>query len=510
MGKKWKGRRAGSRPQANSQAGQGSYSTQSTRHPQVMHPHQNAQPSENSHIVQNPHFIQNLQTQNNHQSRTTGSVQESRHIQTPQAARNRQRLQEFPPLPISRPLIPKQSSRPSPPSKKDRSTTLSAMEELQNLTKEWSPGPCYGMQPFTKLPHDIAMCILDYLEHPVDKVAFALTTKSLWNCMKSKLQLEQYKLPHVIPGRVNLDVGVIRPWPYFESLRWKLLERLEDNYWKCCAGCLRLQPKSEFWTGELGRTPNDRYCRAPGLIQLCPHLILTHKKCENLQKALSKQTYKGKNKFNPAAAEVNKFLSHECKLATGATKITLTLRPVISDRKKHLIFQNTWTVENFEKDKVRDILGRFENSVPLPCPHRSVLSQCLDMLEGKAWNPDLVSGNCEDSSTADCVSCDTLFYRFKERVHSITEKLKLEFSTQRHIGTGFGLMKGKAGHAMPDHLQIWIDKTDLANVIEVQDTCRSNCKCRENCRKLTYRRISYPSWKASLPESRWKMIPTKF
>ncbi|OKL58433.1 hypothetical protein UA08_06136 [Talaromyces atroroseus] len=362
---------------------------------------------------------------------------------------------------------------------------------------------------FAQLPHDIALCILDELRDPIDRVCFALMTKSLWPLMRAKLRLEQFSLPAVLPPRVTVQRGVIQNWPVFTSLRWKLLERLEDNHWKCCAGCVRLHPRRDYFYSELYRPPKDRFCKTPGLIQLCAHIYLTYKKCASLQKALADAPAESNTKAVGDVA-MNEALRHECHLVTDGVKLTFSVQPFLSPRFRQLMLHNTYNVKGFQSGKLKECLQKFGNGIFLPCPHRGILTHCLDMTCEGPWDSTMVDGDSKDTSKAMCMGCDTLYFKFQTFTHSISQKQMHEFIAQRFIGDYSALGECKVGRGNPDVLQAWLNKTNLANVLKV-DSIHDRChKCRGKegryCAKLSFIRFTCPSWKVSLPDTRWKQI----
>lgn len=389
-----------------------------------------------------------------------------------------------------------------------RTPQLTALQKLQTYTKEWIPDLHSHRQPFAKLHRDLALCIIDHLHDPVDKVSLALTTRSMWDWTKGSLKLEDFDLPLVLPVRISEKRGMIKPWPYFKSFRWLLLERLEGEHWKCCSGCLRLHPKTEFFPSELKEPANERYCRAPGLIQACPHMLLTYKKCAALQKVLSERAgLKGDNKHSSQTAGLSKDLYHEWKMNAGASKVTIGTQPFITDKKQHLVFQQRYTLQVDSKN-LRENLEWIGSRFPLPnlCPHRSIITHCLDMLDEKSqWNKDMITeDDVDNNANVTCRRCNTYFSGFRCYTHSSSQKFRIEFCTSIHVGKADGLQECKVGHGIAHDLKTWIDKTHLANVLGVADIVHFGCKCRKNCRKLEFDPITYASPVASLPDTTWK------
>lgn len=383
---------------------------------------------------------------------------------------------------------------------------LTALQMIRNFTKEWNPDLHHNYQPFTTLPGDLALCIMDHLKDPVDKMSLALTTKSMWEWSKGKLRLEDFDLQQVLPIRISERRGAIKPWPYFRSYRWRLIERLENEYWKACSGCLRLHPKTEFFPSELKEPANERYCRAPGLIQMCPHLSLTYKKCETLQKVLAEQA--GENKHRHQNTGFNKYLYHECSMkAGGSSKLAIGTQPFVTDHKQQLVFRQRYILQ-INSENMKENLEWIGSRFPLPnlCPHRSIITHCLDMLDNNSpWNSDMIiRDNADDKADVTCKWCGTYFSGFRCYVHSTSQKFRIEFFTSKHLSKDLGLQDCMIGHGIANELQSWIDKTHLANIVDVTDAVHYGCKCRKKCRKLAYMPISCPSARASLPDTTWK------
>lgn len=389
---------------------------------------------------------------------------------------------------------------------------LSALQMILNFTKEWNPDLHHNHQPFTKLPGDVALCIMDHLKDPVDKMSLALTTKSMWEWSQKVLKLEDFKLQQVLPIRVSQRRGTIKPWPYFRSFRWRLVERLENEYWKACSGCLRLHPKTEFFPSELKEPANERYCRAPGLIQICPHLLLTYKKCETLRKVLAAQSEENKVRFQNT--DFDKYLYHECirraeyTKKPGEFKLVIGTQPFVTENKQQLIFRQKYTL-HINSENLKEDLNRIVTRSLFPnlCPHRSIATHCLDMLDEQSpWNSDMtLKDDADNKANVTCKGCGTYFSGFKRYVHSTTQMCRIDFFTSKIFGKeSFVLQDCLLGHGIANELQSWIDKTHLANIVDVNDAVHYGCKCRRKCRKLTYMPISCPSARASLPDTTWK------
>jgi hypothetical protein len=398
------------------------------------------------------------------------------------------------------------SNRQRPPqdSTNQQTPRLSALQLIRNFTKEWNPNLHHNHQPFAKLPGDLALCIMDHLKDPVDKISLALTTKSMWEWSQGILKLEDFDLQQVLPVRVSEQRGVIKPWPYFKSYRWRLIERLENEHWKACSGCLRLHPKTEFFHSELKELANERYCRAPGLIQLCPHILLSYKKCATLQKVLADQAEGNKNSHQNT--DFNKYLYHECNVRAGASNLIIGTQPFVTDNKQQLVFRQKYILlinsENL-KENLKWIEGR--SLLPNLCPHRSIITHCLDMLDEKSrWNKDMIAEDNVDEANVTCRQCGTYFSGFRRYVHASSHKFRIEFFTSKLLGKDYVLQECKLGHGIANELQSWIEKTHLANVVDVSDAVHFGCKCRKKCRKLAYEPISCPSPRASLPDTTWK------
>jgi hypothetical protein len=335
------------------------------------------------------------------------------------------------------------------------------------FTKEWAveDSSRKGTQGFSLIPREVAFIILEHLDDPVDKICLALTTKPLWICLSPGLDKDQFKLRGVLPNRVNAHHGVVSPWPFFKSPRWRFFERLEDAYWKCCAGCLYLQPKRDFSRSELYKEPDDRFCRAPGVIQLCPHVILTYKKCVSLQSALIKAK-KGDTSQTPPTMPN---LTHHCVLESDQTIVTCTVLPKLSRRRSHLVFRNKYTVSDFSGAIMQAWMSHFGEDALLPCPHRNISTHVLDMLHmHRPWAREIIPKECDPKSQNPwCKFCWTFFVEFETTESSPLGTRSVSFSTQRHFGKGWDLLTNRSNGDAAKRAQDWINRTDLSNIISV-------------------------------------------
>src|SRR5436189_3273342 len=93
----------------------------------------------------------------------------------------------------------------------------------------------------------------------VSRVCLALTCKPFLNLLdSSSTLLSSEELHH---PRDLVKVGY-RPL-HRDALctqRWVLLQLLEDDRWRCCSGCLKLHPVSEFSEVDLLKGAGERTC----------------------------------------------------------------------------------------------------------------------------------------------------------------------------------------------------------------------------------------------------------
>lgn len=256
----------------------------------------------------------------------------------------------------------------------------------------------------------------------------------------------------------------------FRSSRWRLLERLEDAYWKCCAGCLHLQPKWYFSRSELYKEPNDRYCKAPGLIEICPHVMLTYNKCVNLQAALMKAKNASNRGDGGQASPPTTMLDlkHQCVFDSDKTKVTCTVMPKLSDRYNQLVFQNKYTVSDFNLGTMRSWMDLWGEDTLLPCPHRNISTHVSDMLNmHQPWSRDMIPQLCDSTSQqVRCKFCSTYFIEFETSEETVGTRT-VSFSTQRHIGKDWDLFKNRSNSESAKRVQQWVNRTDLSNILSV-------------------------------------------
>lgn len=147
----------------------------------------------------------------------------------------------------------------------------SSLPSVRSIIREWNPQTKRGNSfPLQELPLELLLCIHDYLQ-PVDRVCFAFTSKALWTHLQSKSR--RFTLEGFLAKFAFEELHCFRT-----SQRWNLLGRLETYSWKRCAGCVYLHSCRQFHIFDIDNDAKQRFCQTPGLIQLCPHYNLTHKK----------------------------------------------------------------------------------------------------------------------------------------------------------------------------------------------------------------------------------------
>lgn len=283
--------------------------------------------------------------------------------------------------------------------------------------------------PFYKLQVKLLLHLSDFIDDPVDKVSLALTCKVIWNVLKSRIHKRLFERQGILPSRINLS-GLDRPWPYFQSCRWRLLERLEDRRWKCCAGCLSLQPNHDFPSRELelSRDPKNRYCKAPGLVQICPHVLLTYRKCQKLRSCLDR------GNTLPASK-----LRHVCVLKSQKTTVTCDIIPKLSEEHKHLCFLNDYKISSFSIENMQEWMSAHGDEAFLPCPHHNISTHVRDELNKiQDWPqrmfPNITRAFGNDRKPLQCKMCATCYFDFKSSPISPQLGTRVvSFSTERHL-----------------------------------------------------------------------------
>ncbi|KJF60587.1 uncharacterized protein CIMG_11763 [Coccidioides immitis RS] len=245
------------------------------------------------------------------------------------------------------------------------------------LSKFWvQRKPVEPPPPITKLPIDIVLCVSDYLS-PMDKLCFSLSCKSAWNALNGVQNSSKFGHP------MKFSTSSF-PHSRDHNLRsgyWQLLRRLEDSRFRCCAGCLKLHPVSEFSTRDLATVADQRTCMfgsLVGVIPLCPCIQLTFRTKLKLTAQLRKSAIANKTTDGLDTDAV--FLSdwHECRYTQGSTKVHARHTPMLNQDGR-LVITSHYTVDARRKLALVDFPG-------FCCPHRTISALVLASLDSSSKN----------------------------------------------------------------------------------------------------------------------------
>src|SRR5204862_3933455 len=118
--------------------------------------------------------------------------------------------------------------------------------------------------------------------------------------------------------------------------RWVLLQLLEDDRWRCCSGCLKLHPVSEFSEVDLLKGAGERTCmfgNLVGIVHLCPCTKMTFRDklslVTRLEASLAGRHPEESN--TPGGGNGIPPLWHECSVHYGSVKVHAKVVPLLED-----------------------------------------------------------------------------------------------------------------------------------------------------------------------------------
>lgn len=219
---------------------------------------------------------------------------------------------------------------------------------------------------FSGLPVEIVLHIASYLPL-LPKLCLALSSKSLRSVLNSQDTLERSP-QFAYPSPLDID-GL-----FFSSDYWKLLLQLEDSRFRCCSGCLKMHPRSEFSEDDLRKNSELRTCnfgKLVGLVEPCPCTRLTIRDKAKLVKELKKSSDKKGNRFLDLD-EDDDFTSC-CRYTDGAMTIETKNRPKLG-KGNNLIIESAYTITGV------DIWSSLKYNKRRCCPHNSVFDAFIHAL----------------------------------------------------------------------------------------------------------------------------------
>ncbi|KAH8689619.1 hypothetical protein BGW36DRAFT_365389 [Talaromyces proteolyticus] len=292
--------------------------------------------------------------------------------------------------------------------------------------EEKSSNRCFIME----LPTELLAMVSDHLD-PLSGACLAMACKRLLlisgaSLVSDCLQFKKDFAPLFHHYRSNQS---------FQTDRWQLLERLEDERWLACSKCLKLHPHVAFTSKELRRESYLRACNLgelAGVVDLCPCRKLTFQDKVNLVQHL-----KDREAFTKMPSSIlgshsydDRYLWHSCKAIYGNTEVSIEIYPEIDDDERLMIrTEYRLYVEPNRLGKHQYITPRFG------CAHRSMdlwLSSVCQTLYCHRYNS--FCSACKRINV--CSTCDTTLKCPKKRPFHCqeTNKMAYFFWTQRCLG----------------------------------------------------------------------------
>ncbi|KAH8703750.1 hypothetical protein BGW36DRAFT_278426, partial [Talaromyces proteolyticus] len=205
----------------------------------------------------------------------------------------------------------------------------------------------------------------------IDHLCLALTCKSLLHHLDESATLQQ--LPKF------RDCKALPAFPYDARLsankrrtdRWRLLQRLENSYWRCCFGCFRLHPSHEFSSKDLKTPASKRTCiygPLVGIVHLCPCMDMTFRDKRKLTKILSSperrvepyRIHDGFFEFFGSAGRHQCLHSYATETKTASLKCEVSLK---LEECENFVVETKYTIADTKRPRML-----FHDTM-LPCPH---------------------------------------------------------------------------------------------------------------------------------------------
>lgn len=223
------------------------------------------------------------------------------------------------------------------------------------------------------LPREILLEIVHHLPE-LDHLCLALTCKSLLDLLDNSGALQRSSsfrdCSGLIPSPFSFNFGRSSREKLLTS-RWKLLQRLEDSYWKRCFGCFRLHPYYEFSTGDLQTAPSKRTCAygpLVGVFRLCPCIAMTFRDKIKIVKRFTSPSQTGCHRlYNNSLESLATTGQHLCSHSYGCANVHVTLKLIVEED-KNLMVETKYTITGTELPFPRF----FNYNTILLCPHRNL------------------------------------------------------------------------------------------------------------------------------------------
>jgi hypothetical protein len=310
--------------------------------------------------------------------------------------------------------------------------------------------------PFSRLPLELVPMIAENLD-TTSKVCLALTCKSLMlaldpsNCLQRS---SEFKHPDTFSPDSPDSFDV--PERSFTAGRWKLLRQLENARYRCCSGCFKLHPVTEFTTWELAREPGKRTCMfgpLVGVVQICTCLKLTFRDKLKLidQLRLSPDAEMRNRSTGQEEKGTDGPWWHRCMHIEGSVAVQLKSNPIL-EQTGDLVIHSLYTVTCPQKD--------LYSILRLCCPHRGLSRYLLDCIV--LARPDSMMAShdqdpymplMEPMGCSICRWCSTIFSDIRMRPLRTGRRAypSFRFRVQRNLGRATNMADEK-----------WYRHTDVA------------------------------------------------
>ncbi|KAL1983190.1 hypothetical protein VTN96DRAFT_364 [Rasamsonia emersonii] len=226
--------------------------------------------------------------------------------------------------------------------------------------------PQSRISPIAELPLEILLEIAELLP-PISKLCFALSCKSLMNTLDGSKALQRSpKFQH--PQDLLTPLHFFKRKHIFQEDRWQLLRQLEDPYWHCCSGCLKLHPTSEFTADDLATDAEKWTCKfgpLVGIVHLCPCIKMTFRDKLKLVSVLKQ--------FQSLNAQGAPYW-HQCSYDYCSVTVQIKVRPML-EKDGNVLIKSTYTLLGIRP---------YCNLIPVPqlcCPPRSLFYHIRDLLD---------------------------------------------------------------------------------------------------------------------------------
>lgn len=313
------------------------------------------------------------------------------------------------------------------------------MYRLRWLLRKLGRKPRVGLGD---LPREIVLEIARYLPE-IDHLCLALSCKSLLYLLDSSGTLQR-------SSTFRDSSGLLPPVSSFydrhfrkkfDSNRWKLLQRLENSYWKCCFGCFRLHPYYEFSAQDLRTAPFARTCAygpLVGVFRLCPCIAMTFRdKTKLVKRFLSPSQAECHRLYNENLESLATTGQHQCSHLYGRVNVHMTLKLIVEEDES-LMVETKYTVTAADLSSPRD----WDYTPVLVCPHRYLLRHIPEIelskyknqhgywqyfgSDGKPWNFSEYSMSCP--------WCEAISFEARWRTRKENSEDICMFSFKKHLG----------------------------------------------------------------------------